>query len=218
MALKPCRECKKKVSTEANTCPNCGVPNPTTVVKIQKLKPDYGYARCEKSFCNSRYKLLELPKISIGTQICQACGNTLQNVTKEDAHKDIERLQSKSINYSDQKKISQVSSVRSQQNIVEKIWWGNETLSNTFWMYCILTQLVVGLISGLLFKVVGPIIIVIPAAVIIWTNTGLWRSSEKYKKLKIKSNEPYGWATAAKVYVVLTYIYCLSQLGLNLPK
>ena len=29
MALKPCRECKKKVSTEANTCPNCGVPNPT---------------------------------------------------------------------------------------------------------------------------------------------------------------------------------------------
>ena len=118
MPLKPCRECKKKVSTEANTCPNCGVPNPTKVVKIQKLKPDYGYARCEKSFCNSRYKLLELPKISIGTQICQACGNTLQNVTKEDAHKDIERLQSKSINYSDQKKISQVSSVRSPQSCI----------------------------------------------------------------------------------------------------
>ena len=29
MALKPCRECKKKVSTEASTCPSCGVPNPT---------------------------------------------------------------------------------------------------------------------------------------------------------------------------------------------
>ena len=29
MALKNCRECKKKVSTEALTCPNCGVPNPT---------------------------------------------------------------------------------------------------------------------------------------------------------------------------------------------
>ena len=28
MALKPCRECKKKVSTEALTCPNCGVPDP----------------------------------------------------------------------------------------------------------------------------------------------------------------------------------------------
>ena len=29
MALKPCRECKKKVSTQAATCPNCGAPKPT---------------------------------------------------------------------------------------------------------------------------------------------------------------------------------------------
>jgi len=29
MALKPCRECKKKVSTEAATCPSCGAPRPT---------------------------------------------------------------------------------------------------------------------------------------------------------------------------------------------
>ena len=29
MALKPCRECNKKVSTEASVCPLCGVPNPT---------------------------------------------------------------------------------------------------------------------------------------------------------------------------------------------
>ena len=33
MALKSCRECKKKVSTEAATCPNCGVPNPTSFTK-----------------------------------------------------------------------------------------------------------------------------------------------------------------------------------------
>ena len=30
MALKSCRECTKKVSTEAKSCPNCGVPNPTS--------------------------------------------------------------------------------------------------------------------------------------------------------------------------------------------
>jgi hypothetical protein len=29
MTLKSCKECKKKISTEARTCPNCGVPNPT---------------------------------------------------------------------------------------------------------------------------------------------------------------------------------------------
>ena len=36
MALKPCRECKKKVSTEAEVCPHCGVPNPT--IKIPVIK------------------------------------------------------------------------------------------------------------------------------------------------------------------------------------
>jgi RNA polymerase subunit RPABC4/transcription elongation factor Spt4 len=30
MALKPCRECKKEVSTEATVCPHCGTPKPTT--------------------------------------------------------------------------------------------------------------------------------------------------------------------------------------------
>lgn len=30
MALKPCKECKKEVSTDAKTCPSCGVKDPTT--------------------------------------------------------------------------------------------------------------------------------------------------------------------------------------------
>lgn len=29
MSLKPCRECKKDVSSEAKTCPHCGVSKPT---------------------------------------------------------------------------------------------------------------------------------------------------------------------------------------------
>lgn len=35
MALKPCRECKKEVSTDAKTCPHCGVSNPTVAAKDQ---------------------------------------------------------------------------------------------------------------------------------------------------------------------------------------
>ena len=30
MALARCRECQRKVSTEAPSCPHCGVPNPTS--------------------------------------------------------------------------------------------------------------------------------------------------------------------------------------------
>ena len=36
MALKNCRECNKKVSTEASNCPNCGAPHPTTTHIIKK--------------------------------------------------------------------------------------------------------------------------------------------------------------------------------------
>jgi hypothetical protein len=31
MALQPCRECHVRISTEANACPRCGCPNPTTM-------------------------------------------------------------------------------------------------------------------------------------------------------------------------------------------
>ena len=40
MALKPCRECNKKVSTEATSCPSCGVPKPTIKKKETKKKSD----------------------------------------------------------------------------------------------------------------------------------------------------------------------------------
>ena len=48
---------------------------------------------------------------------------------------------------------------------------------------------------------------------IIWSNTGLWRSSEIYKNKKLDKKQTYGWATSAKVYVVLNYLTTLSQLG-----
>ena len=38
MALRKCRECEKKVSTEATTCPSCGAPNPTEKVLTSKKK------------------------------------------------------------------------------------------------------------------------------------------------------------------------------------
>tara|TARA_B100000886_G_scaffold210109_1_gene145436 strand:- start:81 stop:635 length:555 start_codon:yes stop_codon:yes gene_type:complete len=40
MALKPCRECNKKVSTEASVCPLCGVPNPTKKKTREEAEKD----------------------------------------------------------------------------------------------------------------------------------------------------------------------------------
>ena len=74
-------------------------------------------------------------------------------------------------------------------------------------------MVVVGVIAGAASAFTENISFALFAIVLIWTNTGLWRSSEKYKSSQLKNNQSYGWGTAAKVYVVLSYIWSLSQLG-----
>ena len=58
MALKPCRECKKKVSTEAVTCPSCGVPNPTdgTLILKEKTIKETTTKKTTKRISNSNNK------------------------------------------------------------------------------------------------------------------------------------------------------------------
>tara|TARA_B110000046_G_C12786834_1_gene311371 strand:- start:70 stop:573 length:504 start_codon:yes stop_codon:yes gene_type:complete len=76
MALKACRECKKKVSTEASTCPSCGVPNPTqkkitvapweadkkskvTTKHAVEKKPSKNSSSFIKSFWDGEYSLVQ---------------------------------------------------------------------------------------------------------------------------------------------------------------
>ena len=101
-------------------------------------------------------------------------------------------------------------------NLITLVWNGQETMSKTFWIYCILTVAIISFVSGLAMASFGVIVFLIPVIVIIWSNTGLWRSSTIYQNQKLKSGQTYGWATAAKVYVVLNYITTLSQIGLSL--
>lgn len=119
-------------------------------------------------------------------------------------------------NKSKSKKTRFRSTKTSEKNIIEIVWEGRETMSKTFWLYCILATLVVSFISGLLLASLGAMIFIAPVVMIIWSNTGLWRSSEIYKNQKLKNKQTYGWATAAKVYVVLNCITTLSQIGLLL--
>jgi len=170
------------------------------------------HAQCGRPFCVNRYQVVLIPKKSLGVQLCEGCGNTLdQKVNEKSALKEIEQKKFKTT--SGQNIQSNKQSEKIQQNIVEKIWWGNETMSSIFWIYCILGGLIVGFISGALTAYFGSLILIVLGIYIVWANTGLWRSSEKFKKLKIKNNQAYGWATAAKVYVVISYIVSISQLG-----
>ena len=40
MAMSNCKECGKAVSTEAKTCPKCGLPKPASKLKIKKKAPE----------------------------------------------------------------------------------------------------------------------------------------------------------------------------------
>ena len=54
------------------------------------------HVQCGRSFCVNRYQILLIPKKSIGVQLCEGCGNTLdQKVNEKSALRDIERQQSK---------------------------------------------------------------------------------------------------------------------------
>ena len=40
MTMSNCKECGKAVSTEAKTCPKCGLPKPASKLKIKKKAPE----------------------------------------------------------------------------------------------------------------------------------------------------------------------------------
>ena len=220
MALKPCRECKKKVSTEAQTCPNCGVPNPT-IKKNTKIK--YIYARCGKSFCSSRYKVLKITKNLNNIQKCQTCGNTLEEVLEKDALKYIEenKVQKTQINQISETKNSNLNQKFSnKENVIARVWKGDETLSRTFWIYLVLCGSILGGLVGFFGALMQDIynlnpapLYILLAAYGVWSGVGLWNSSTNYKIAKLKNKQSYGWATAAKVYAVFNILVWVSQLG-----
>ena len=110
------------------------------------------------------------------------------------------------------KKISS-NSKYSNRNFIEIVWNGDESMSKTFWLYCVFISAVVAVIFGTLSALYGFFLFIFPVIYIIWSNVGLWNCSNKYREFKLKKRQTYGWATAAKVYVVLNFITMLSQAG-----
>ena len=102
---------------------------------------------------------------------------------------------------------------QSSENFIVNIWEGNESLSKTFWIYVFWGGIIVGVLLGILGAITTQLIYLLALAYTIWSCVGLWRSSTNYKLAKIRAKQPYGWATAAKVYAVFNIITWLSQLG-----
>ena len=212
MALKPCRECKRKVSTEASTCPRCGVPNPT----IRSKKGD------------------KRVNIQNGVEYCSECGTELPsgppcnqpncrlavisprkknkpitedqyNIRREKAEKEIIDK------YFDGRSAS--NNKRDTSSKGDGFWNGTEGLGKTFWLYFIVANIIGNfMLAGAATESLGLVyfVLAVIAGWNIFAVMGVFNSADNYKIDKIKSNQSYGYATAAKVACV---ILVLSGLG-----
>jgi hypothetical protein len=232
MALKPCRECKKKVSTEATACPNCGAPHPTTkVTKITepvftykfgdvtienketntiKVNQMETFARCNKSFCVKKYQVIKISKSKLGKELCKGCGNLLSKVSEEQAKKYFEDNNRK-------KNDKELSAINKNIEPEGKYFFnGIESLAVTFWGYFFGGNAVFVILEFMLMKSrEEDILTLVGVAHLIWTVLavmGVFNSADRYKAQKIKSGETYGYATAAKIGVVVIILSSIKRL------
>ena len=49
------------------------------------MTENISYVRCDKSFCQNRYKVLKIPNSKVEGATCDICGNEFERVTKKQA-------------------------------------------------------------------------------------------------------------------------------------
>ena len=213
MSLKPCRECKRKVSTEASTCPRCGVPNPTIRSKRgdKRVNIEHGVEYCSE--CG--IELLSGPPCTnpVGCRLAVISPRKKNKPITEDQYNIRREKAEKEIidKYFDGRSAS--NNKRDSSPKGDGFWNGTEGLGKTFWLYFIVANIIGNfMLAGAATESLGLVYFVL--AVIVGWNIfavmGVFNSADNYKIDKIKSNQSYGYATAAKVVCV---ILVLSGLG-----
>ena len=108
------------------------------------------------------------------------------------------------------RKVKVVYKTKNSENIIEKVWNGNETMSKIFWLYMVVVQTILMALLIFLGIYIGKIIVIIQIVFAIWASIGLWKSSDKYKFNKIKNKQPYGWSIVAKIFSVFNLLDALA--------
>ena len=183
MALKPCRECKKKVSTEATVCPSCGVPNPTQ--KKTTVKP-WGAER-KTVEPTSSYKF---GKVEIDND-----NKSKTNYTTK-------------TNDSSQTNNNSTSKETGFGAFVD----GDLDLTVSFWLYGIVGSIIIGVVTGYLSGTYDPTWGVLYVIAVIIILIGVWRSANKYTKVKISQNKSSIWGGMAKAFCIVSALGLLKFL------
>jgi len=89
---------------------------------------------------------------------------------------------------------------------------GQETLATAFWLYSFSGSLVVGFIVGLFSVLVGIWAIIFLICYLIFSIIGLWKCADTYTNEMQRKRKSYGWAIAAKVYVIINALIVPAQI------
>jgi len=238
MALKPCRECKKKVSTEAATCPSCGVPNPTTVIKNKVKnktlkKKNEIYAHCSDINCKEYSAVIIISKSVLDSRVC-SCGNKLISHEYVDgkpvmpwgdgSHDFNLEIIKKAREYRMNNDRRTPKNIKDEQDNTNQetqpsVAHNNSTSKETgfgafvdgdldlivsFWLYGIVGSTIIGVVTGYLSGAYDPAWGVLYVIAIIIILLGVWRSANKYTKVKIGQNKSSIWGGMAKAFCIVS--------------
>ena len=89
---------------------------------------------------------------------------------------------------------------------------GRMSLAKCFWFYNILVGIVITVLSTYFAEVYEQYwLLISPITYYAVVSVSLWNCATLYSNEKLENKEPYGWAIATKVYVVLNCLTVISQ-------
>jgi hypothetical protein len=184
MALKPCRECKKKVSTEAATCPSCGVPNPTTRYSKQTIN------KKEKSIFVKMFTGYDSEKTSL---------DKIKTNKKTKVDKPIyeENLRSRTY-FKDEK--SPVAFLK-----------GDVDLALAYWGYGVIGSMFAGFIL-IYLSAASIIFLYLFIIVMVGFIIGLWNCASSYNERMKRNNNSTAWGVIVQILCVISSLQLINTI------
>ena len=215
--MSKCRECGKAVSTLAKTCPSCGIPKPTKVLKKKtsskkittKIKKDktYVWAHCKSSSCKGFDRMLKIPSSALGKRLCSTCGRYVQKAkdTQTRAYnKPIEKIDSiYAYAAQGEKDERRTQTTSGEKDVFQKFAEGELDLATAFWGFGVVGSILVGVVTGFLSEAVSKNFVWGYVIVTGWIVISLWQCAETYKKEMTEQKQSIVWGILTQAYCVL---------------
>ncbi len=111
----------------------------------------------------------------------------------------------------------QKKNVEYSQSSFDDFIAGRMSLAKAFWLYGLLIGFVLGFLCGYFAEMYEQRwLYIFPFAYYAVVTVAVWNCATLYTKQKLENKQPYGWAIAAKIYMVFNALAVVGQIILVL--